>query len=76
MRRVLQVLLILLFLEIGVVLIIVPWWPQWWTKNFFASHYPWIGAVARNYFVRGAVSGIGLADIFLAIYELWRPRRA
>jgi len=28
-----------------------------------------------NYFVRGAVSGIGLADIGLAVYELWRFRR-
>jgi hypothetical protein len=39
------------------------------------AQYPWVSAIASNYFVRGAVSGIGLADIWLAIYELWRFRR-
>jgi hypothetical protein len=32
-------------------------------------------SVARNYFLRGAVSGLGLADIWLAFFEVWRFRR-
>ncbi len=74
MKRILSVILILLYFEVGVLLLLVPWGSSW-TKNYFVSHYPWVGDVARNYFVRGAVSGIGLADIWLAVYELWRRRR-
>jgi hypothetical protein len=73
MSRVLTILLILLYVEVGVLLFFVPW-SALWTKNFFVHHYPWIAAVVHNYFVRGAVSGIGLADIGLGIHEFWRWR--
>lgn len=74
MKRVLTVLLILLYFEIGVLLLLIPW-ATLWTKNYFVDHYPWMAVAAKNYFVRGAVSGIGLADMWLAAYELWHLRR-
>jgi hypothetical protein len=70
MKRVLSVLFLLLYFEIGVLLLLIPW-VGIWTKNYFVNHSPWMATVARNYFVRGAVSGIGLADMWLAAYELW-----
>jgi hypothetical protein len=74
MKRVLSVLFFLLYFEIGVALLLIPW--SWiWTKNYFVNHFPLIAMVARNYFVRGAVSGIGLADMWLAAYELWHRWR-
>ena len=35
----------------------------------------WISAIALNHYVRGAISGLGLADIWLAIHEMWRLRQ-
>ena len=45
-----------------------------WSQNFFADRSPLVSKVARNYFVRGAVSGVGLADILLAEKSIgYRP---
>lgn len=74
MNRVLTILYILFCFEMGVFLFALPW-VSIWSKNFFIGHYPWVSRIAMNYFVRGTVSGIGLADIWLAVYELWRFRR-
>ena len=74
MSRVLKIIYILFCLEMGAFLFVLPWIPLW-GKNFFVSQYPWVSTIALNYFVRGAVSGIGLADIWLGIYETWRLRR-
>ena len=74
MRRLLNVVYIVFCLELGVFLFIFPW-TSLWNKNFFVSHYPVFAGVARNYFVRGGVSGMGLADVWLALFEAWRFRR-
>jgi hypothetical protein len=74
MKRLLPVFLTLLYFEVGVLLVLIPW-ASVWTKNYFVHHSPWMAAVAKNYFVRGAVSGIGLADVWLAAYDLWHLRR-
>jgi hypothetical protein len=60
--------------EVGVFLLILPW-VTLWDRNFFARQYLWVLTLSQNYFVRGAVSGIGLADIFLAFAEAWRFRQ-
>ncbi len=70
MKRLLSVLFFLLYFEIGVLLLLIPW-TGFWTKNYFVNHSPWMATMAKNYFFRGAVSGIGLADMWLAAYELW-----
>ncbi len=71
--RALTLLYILICLELGVLLFLVPW-VSWWSRNFFVSHYLWVSRLAGNYFIRGAVSGVGVADIGLAFSELWRFR--
>jgi hypothetical protein len=71
MRRLLTIIYIVLCSELGIFLFILPW-ASFWGKNYFTDHYPLISAISRNYFLRGAVSGLGLADIWLAVYEIWR----
>ena len=61
--------------EMGVFLFVFPWVPVW-HHNFFVARYQWVATISRNYYVRGAISGMGLVDIFLAFYELWRMRGA
>ena len=74
MSRALAILYITFCFEMGVFLFVWPW-SSWWGTNFFVRQYPIVSSIAMNYFVRGAISGIGLADIGLAFYELWRLRR-
>ena len=76
--RVLTVFYIILCFAMGFVLLWIPWLPSW-TTNFFTQHYLWLDVLARNNYVRGAVSGIGLADVGLGLYEtrrFGRPSRA
>ena len=71
MRRLLIIIYIVFCAELGIFLFILPW-ASFWGRNYFIDHYPLISGISRNYFLRGAVSGVGLADIWLAIYEIWR----
>ena len=71
MRRLLSIIYIVFCLELGIFLFILPW-ISFWGKNYFVNHYPLVSGISRNYFLRGAVSGLGLADIWLAVYEIWR----
>jgi hypothetical protein len=72
---------ILLCLEAGVFLTLLPWWQPWgmgdWGDNFFlvmvAQKTGFIGlqrAVASGW-VRGAVSGIGLLNLAMAFWEIF-----
>jgi hypothetical protein len=71
MRRLLTIIYIVFCLELGIFLFILPW-VSLWGKNYFVGHYPLVSYLSQNYFLRGAVSGLGLADIWMAIYEIWR----
>lgn len=74
MSRLLRVLLLLLWLELGLALILLPWWPpDVWEANYFLYQYPTLGLFANNPFVRGAISGLGLMNVFLAL-EAFRIR--
>lgn len=73
MRRLFIILYVLVTFEVGVILFVLPWISKW-SQNYFADRSMLVAAVTRNYFVRGAVSGLGLVDVFLAAIELWRFR--
>jgi len=64
--RLLRVVLLLIWLEAGLALILVPW-SEVWDINFFVYQYPALGLFANNPFVRGAISGLGLMNVFLVL---------
>ena len=64
-----RLVLIAFFLEVGLMLTVAPW-SRYWERNYFADVIPLVGALAANNFVRGAVSGLGLVNIAVAISEL------
>jgi len=72
MNRLLHVVLLLIWLEVGLVLILVPW-SELWETNFFLYQYPSLGLFVKNPYLRGAVSGLGLINVFLAL-EAFRRR--
>ncbi len=58
-----------LFLEFGLLLIVLPW-SSYWDRNYFAALVPEFRTFLVNNFVRGAVSGLGVIDIMAGISEL------
>jgi hypothetical protein len=66
-------------LEIGIVLMVLPW-TEYWDNNFFATLVPpeWSPGWQRywdNPYVRGAVSGLGIVNVMISFSELFRLRR-
>jgi hypothetical protein len=72
MNRVLRVVLLLLWLELGLALILVPW-SEVWDMNYFLYQYPALALFVKNPFLRGAISGLGLMNVLFAL-EAFRHR--
>jgi hypothetical protein len=72
MNRVLRVVLLLLWLELGLALILVPW-SEVWDMNYFLYQYPTLAFLVKNSFLRGAISGLGLMNVLFAL-EAFRSR--
>ena len=78
---------IILCLEIGIVLTLVPWWPQGmlglsdWGNNYFLLYAAQktglhsLQTVVASGWVRGAVSGVGLLNVGIAFWEIFNFKR-
>jgi hypothetical protein len=74
---------IILCLEIGIFLTVLPWWPQGmlglsdWGNNYFLLYaarktgYYGLQAVVASGWVRGAVTGVGLLNLGIAFWEIF-----
>jgi len=65
-RRAGRIVLLIVWLELGVALILLPW-SDLWEVNYFLYKYPASGFFLNSTFLRGAVSGLGLLNVFLAL---------
>jgi len=65
MKSFLRVLLTLDIFLLGVLLIMIPWL-DYWNQNFFLDKFPVLIPILLHPSVRGAVTGLGTLDIFLA----------
>jgi hypothetical protein len=66
MNRILSALLVVVCCMMGAVLFYLPWTGVW-EQNYFLSHFPSLMRILLHPSFRGAVSGLGILDIFLAI---------
>jgi hypothetical protein len=57
------------FVEVGLLLIVLPW-SSFWERNYFAFVWPTLLPLLKNNFVRGAVSGLGVLNLFAGFSEL------
>ena len=71
------VFFILICFEIGVLLVILPWVPSpSWNENYLLvlaadkAHWPWLALAMKSGYVRGAVTGLGLLNILLGVWEI------
>lgn len=62
------VIKVVFYIELGMLLAILPWM-RVWTDNGLISAYPQFRAFLQWNFVRGLVTGIGLVDIWIGIWE-------
>ena len=53
---------------VGVLLVILPWHPEW-TDNRLLLGHPNLRSLVSSGFVRGACSGLGLLDIWIGFWE-------
>jgi hypothetical protein len=61
-------------LEIGLFLLIFPW-TEYWDGNYFNGLIPQMKNYWDNLYVRGAVSGLGAANLYISFVEIFRLRR-
>ena len=54
----------------GLLLVVMPWWPAFWEHNYFALRWPPLRAILSNNFVRGAISGLGVVNLFAGFADL------
>jgi len=65
-RRTVRIVMLIFWLELGLLLILAPW-SDIWEANYFLYKYPAWGFILNNTFLRGAISGLGLLNVFLAL---------
>lgn len=72
MMTILRALVILILLQMGVILLLLPWSNVYWDHNYFLSRYPELIRFLLHPSMRGAISGLGVLDIMVAISLLRR----
>ena len=68
LHRVTVLLFVFVCAVVGVLLVILPWRPEW-TDNRLLLTYPSLRAIVANGFFRGICSGLGILDIWLGFWE-------
>jgi hypothetical protein len=66
MNRMMSAILVVACCMMGAVLFYLPWTGVW-EQNYFLTHFPSLMRILLHPSFRGAVSGLGILDIFLAI---------
>lgn len=57
------------FLEVGLLLVVLPW-SGFWGHNYFAAAWPPLQPFMMNNFVRGAVTGLGVVNLVAGCADL------
>jgi hypothetical protein len=61
------------YIELGMLLAVLPW-TKLWTENGLVMGLPQLRAIMQMNFVRGLVTGVGLVDIWIGVWEAVRYR--
>lgn len=78
LQRLSIIIQVLFCIELGLLLAVLPWYGGVWNNNSLLFEHPQIRAIVQHNFVRGLVSGLGMVDIWLGIWEAvhYRDRKA
>lgn len=67
-------LFVIFCFELGVFLLVFPWLDPW--DNNWVADLSWLANVWDSAYFRGALSGLGLLNIYISCVEVFRLRRA
>jgi hypothetical protein len=70
-RRVLGFCLVVFAFELGLFLLVFPWLRNW-DLSWIPVHSPRLSDIWMSLYFRGALSGLGLLNIYIALAELVR----
>jgi hypothetical protein len=71
LRRVGVLLFVFLCATLGVMLMILPWRPEW-SDNPLLTPYPMLRAIFASGFVRGLSTGLGVLNVWIGFWEAIR----
>ena len=74
-RRVLAFCLVIFAFELGLFLLVFPWLKNW-DMSWIPVHSPRLATIWMSPYFRGALSGLGLLNIYVAVLEAVRQLRA
>lgn len=70
--RLLNITFAIFAFEIGLFLMIFPWMPDVWDLNYFGSAGPALARLWDEPYFRGAITGLGLVNIYIALLQVVR----
>ena len=73
-HKISAVIFITFCLEVGLFLLIFPW-TDYWPVNYFSTAIPLWSQYWDNMYVRGAISGLGVVNLYISLLEIFRLRR-
>jgi len=68
LRRIGVLLFVFLCATVGVMLIMLPWRPEW-ADNHLLLPYPTLRSIMSNGFVRGVCTGLGVLNVWVGFQE-------
>lgn len=71
LRRIGVLLFVFLCATLGVMLMILPWRPEW-SDNPLLLPYPTLRAIVASGFARGAATGLGVLNVWIGFWEAIR----
>jgi len=73
-QRLFAVLLATLCLVVGITLLLFPW-TQYWNDSYFLHLVPSLRRWWNNLYLRGAISGIGVVNLYISLVDVFRLKR-
>lgn len=79
--RITVIVYILICLEVGILLMALPWTP-YWSDNFFFDfirgrlHASWLAAALQSGYGRGAVTGLGALNVLAGLRDAFKFRES
>jgi hypothetical protein len=68
LHRITMLLFVFVCAVVGVLLILLPWRPEW-TDNYLLLSSPGLRAIVASGFVRGICTGLGVLDLWVGFWE-------
>jgi len=73
-HKVSALIFIVFCLELGMFLLVFPW-SELWDRNILLSLVPEWHRYWDSAYLRGAISGLGVVNLYIALVEIFRLRR-